>query len=302
MKPHHDFTPERAAAQHCAELIAPKTDAAAKDEAAAQFAASICEALPQKLQAQLGKGINVAAGEASTQTAAALMRSIGKPSASYAVTLPNSGQKILVTFDLIAASSLTDRLFGGDGKTTEKQDNENGKQSGEGLPTSSFLALEKIVRAFAVSLSTAAADDPPQIAHASDASKLDVFARGAACTSWALEVSQSGFDNWTARIAALQETVEAQGTEAEQATAGRLPQTFAEAAMSAPFAAAPLPLTAVLAETRLPLAKLASLKPGDLLPIAARREIPLQIGTDTLAHGKIGTLDDRVALQITQIL
>jgi flagellar motor switch protein FliM len=36
-----------------------------------------------------------------------------------------------------------------------------------------------------------------------------------------------------------------------------------------------------------------------VLPVSVARHVPLRVGEATIAHGTVGTLDDRVAVQIT---
>jgi flagellar motor switch protein FliM len=67
-----------------------------------------------------------------------------------------------------------------------------------------------------------------------------------------------------------------------------------------PFGAMPLTLSAVLVDMRIGFAELSNLQPGQILPVAVARSIPLKIGDKTIASGTIGALDDRVAVQISQ--
>ena len=62
----------------------------------------------------------------------------------------------------------------------------------------------------------------------------------------------------------------------------------------------PLTVLATLVDMRIPLARLATLKPGMVLPVSVARSVPLSIAGTIVAHGTVGELDDRVALQITQ--
>lgn len=52
------------------------------------------------------------------------------------------------------------------------------------------------------------------------------------------------------------------------------------------------PVRAVLFETRLPLAKAARLRPGDVLPIETPREVGLRVGAHRLASGTISPTDE----------
>ncbi|MGE3693173.1 MAG: FliM/FliN family flagellar motor switch protein [Novosphingobium sp.] len=70
--------------------------------------------------------------------------------------------------------------------------------------------------------------------------------------------------------------------------------------IDAPFDDVPLPLHAVLVDMRMPVSKLAELVPGQVLPVPVARSVPLRTGERTIAHGAIGTMEDRVAVRITQ--
>jgi flagellar motor switch/type III secretory pathway protein FliN len=70
---------------------------------------------------------------------------------------------------------------------------------------------------------------------------------------------------------------------------------------AAPFAAIPLPLHVVLAEIDLSLARLQTLAPGDLLPLALGRQVQLMLGDKPFAQGSIGTFEDRMAIRLTRI-
>ena len=69
----------------------------------------------------------------------------------------------------------------------------------------------------------------------------------------------------------------------------------------APFADMPIDLTAVLVDMSLPLATVSALSVGQVLPVPIARNVPVKVGARTYAHGTIGALDDRVAIQITQL-
>ena len=62
----------------------------------------------------------------------------------------------------------------------------------------------------------------------------------------------------------------------------------------------PVPVTAVLVDMTIGFSRLTSLKPGDVLPVAVARSVPLQVDGRTIATGTIGEVEDRVAVQILQ--
>jgi flagellar motor switch protein FliM len=83
-----------------------------------------------------------------------------------------------------------------------------------------------------------------------------------------------------------------------------------------PFAAMPLTLTALLVDTAMSLQVVSRLEPGQVLNLPIARSVPLIIGQPgagadhggghgsaavTVAQGTIGAVDDRVAIQITQL-
>ena len=304
MKPHHDFTAERAVAQHCGELLA---NSRARDDkqddraqCAARFVDGLCEGLPDRIQPLLiGRRSRVSAGDAATQTAASLMREIVRPSACYSMTLPSTGMRLLVSFDHAIATSLTDRLFGGDGQV----DSDNAPTAP--LPISSSMALQRVVKAIAATICDADDDADLVIAHDSDVTRLMPFPRGEYCTGWTLTTLQEGCPDWSVRIATLECDLAATAAGRKISDNSAANQPLATLASRASFADVPLEMRAVLAEMKLPIARIAGLSPGDILPLAPRREVPLQIGGGrvdrTLGFGSIGTLDDRVALQLTRI-
>jgi flagellar motor switch protein FliM len=67
-----------------------------------------------------------------------------------------------------------------------------------------------------------------------------------------------------------------------------------------PFGDMPLPITAVLVDMRMAVSAIARIEPGAVLPVSVARSVPLRIGHTTIAHGTIGALDDRVAVQLTK--
>lgn len=71
--------------------------------------------------------------------------------------------------------------------------------------------------------------------------------------------------------------------------------------LNGPASDVPLGIGAVLVDMTLPFATLSRLEAGQILPVAVARKIPLRIGEQTIAHGTIGEVDDRIAVQITQV-
>jgi flagellar motor switch protein FliM len=158
--------------------------------------------------------------------------------------------------------------------------------------------MERIVRALA---SATSEQGEVVVQHEAALSRVALFPRGEYCISWTIEMAQNGFDSWKVQLAMLETALHEHAAHCGRANHGDDARGYPADAASAPFDAVPIPINAVLAEARLPLARIASLRPGDLIPLPLQREVPLRIGRDTIAHGSVGTLDDRVALQLTRI-
>jgi flagellar motor switch/type III secretory pathway protein FliN len=60
-------------------------------------------------------------------------------------------------------------------------------------------------------------------------------------------------------------------------------------------------LHVVVAEFDLSLARLQTLGPGDCIPLTLGRQVPLLVGEKVLAHGSIGTSDDRMAICLNRL-
>jgi len=67
---------------------------------------------------------------------------------------------------------------------------------------------------------------------------------------------------------------------------------------AAPFADLPLALSALVVDMRVPFSTIAHLAPGMVLPVSVARHVPLRVDDQIIAHGTVGTMDDRVAIQI----
>ena len=70
---------------------------------------------------------------------------------------------------------------------------------------------------------------------------------------------------------------------------------------AAQFGGIPLSLCAVLAEFDVTLSQLERLAPGDIFALPAPRSVPLKVGEAVVAHGSIGTLDDHLAMCLSQV-
>lgn len=61
------------------------------------------------------------------------------------------------------------------------------------------------------------------------------------------------------------------------------------------------PVRSVLAEPRVPLARLVELKVGDVIPISFGADVPVMVGKDRLGMGTVGTSNGKAAIRITRL-
>lgn len=338
MKPNHDFTPERAVAQHCQELFMSEQTPEEKADELADFADRMQRVLHAKLAPQLGgERLGVNCDEVGKRKAASLYKAIGPASANIMVSCGGDEMPLLLSFDYGAALALTELAFGGHVKQIDKDLHE--------LPRSAWLVLESIAVQIAGGFVEAGEHigDCTVLRTHENVTKIDAFTKTTPCLVWPVSLQLGGFDTANSEDDAETGEPDDQGSEGEtsadanQDESGSKEQTGVElpfrivvaesdfiAAMeetgSAPlepqgehesisaalargnaFSAIPLAMRAVLAQVSMPVAKLAVLKPGDFIPFTPSSDVPLIVQNRTVARGRIGVLDQQVALNVTQI-
>jgi len=297
MKPHHDFTAQRAIAQHCPELFAAEPSQEDQSRAIEQFTKRLMRQLQSSLAVELGcEGLQISCDELGKRKAASLYKAIGPSAANVHLSCGNGDLSMLLSFDFGAALALTEQAFGGIVTAIDADLSE--------LPSSAWMVLESNATTIAQSFSQAAELGTARklIKAHENAEKLAAFGKSAACVVWPIVLTLPGDVELPFRIAVSEDDLMAAIDPAQPtATAVTNPDEII-AANARRFGALPLPIHAVLAELTMPVSRLAAQKPGDFIPFSPRREVPLQTGAKTLARGKIGALDDQVALNLTQIL
>ena len=131
---------------------------------------------------------------------------------------------------------------------------------------------------------------------------LAPFAEKAPLAMLTLEVEDGGVLPWLVTMAMPMGTLAAlfgYPDPTPASGAARSTRRLASAG-EAPFADIPLPLRAVLVDMRISFAAVAALEPGQILPVTVARRVPLRIDDHTIAHGSPGTMDEHIAIQITQ--
>lgn len=307
MRMGHAFAPARAAAMHCAELTAHSSGRGPNPaESAALLAAwrrDLARLLADDLSGLLsGDRLDVSVCEPERLSGADALRRIGPLAANALIRCGASGETALVSFDFATAIALTDKSFGGDGRITGSVP--------EALPRSAALLIDETACVIAGAITRASHGDMPPPAGASaggevivrseSAARLKPFALDGEALFFTLEIANRQGCTWRASLALAAERMGRLlpgGKRPVRPRTRRAPAT----GMGAPFADMPLPLHVVLAEFDLSLARLQTLAPGDMIPLAMGRQVPLLAGETLVAHGAVGTAEDRMAIRLTRI-
>ncbi len=292
MNSRHSFVAERRAAQHCAELLGRLPDSAALMPALARWSERLARLLGPAFASLLGGEEPVVTVGAPAETdLAGLTDLVGPLSASSLLNASRPGLHLLASVDGEAMLRLVDRAFGGRG--------EAGNPLPRSFPLSAELMIQRVETLLAGCLAEALGQ--PGLAalrRASNLADLAPFAAAAPLCVLQFELRE-GRDTPLRLLIAL----ERQHLPALFGHGEPVPRRAAAPAdpAAAPFADLPLPLTATLVDMRLPLATLATLEPGAVLPVAVARAVPLAIGATIIARGTLGAQDDRIAIKLTQL-
>lgn len=303
MRMAHDFAAARAAAQHCPELTGHGEARGPRPEERAELLTAwrrdLARALADDLSPLLSDDrLEVTIDEPDPLTGAAALERIGAVAANSLLRVGAGGgaggETALLSFDFATALALTDRSFGGEGRTADN--------APETLPRSAALMVEEAATMIAQTMTRASYADArgEVMIRSENAARLKPFAPDAACLMFTLVIANQQGCTWRASLVVTAERMDRLlpgASRTPRPRADRRPAT----GTAAPFASVPLSLHAVLAEFDLSLARLQTLSPGDSIPLTMGRQVPLMVGEQVLAYGSIGTADDRMAIRLTRI-
>ncbi|MFC0683325.1 FliM/FliN family flagellar motor switch protein [Novosphingobium clariflavum] len=240
----------------------------------------------------------VSAGMPMDGTLASLQGDLEGLAAHTLMVLEPGGLPVLATFEAETVFRLVDRTFGGRGALPDPIP--------EAFPLSALLLIDQIETCLGQALGAALEGPAPYLARSlrrdTSLRQLDPFPRGEELLMLTLEVEEPGFSPWSLRLSFPVATLAAVTMPPRRPAArksrshGRVPAR--PDARREPFASIPVEVTALLVDMTMPMARLSALSPGDVLPVAVARSVPLQLGGRTFATGAVGELDDRVAVQI----
>lgn len=290
MKVESTFVAERAAAQHCAELLRPASPPIALLPLVDQLGGKLARLLGPALAPLMGVAPTVEAGPASKTDCASHCAANTDLAAHCLLGVGNANSPLIATIEAGAAFQLVDRMFGGRGIAP--------RALPTAFPTSAQLMVTRIESVLLGPL-TETLGAASSLRRADSLAQLEAFAPAEHLATLQLTVTPQGSDPWSVTLALPLNVIETLLGAADNTGSARLKGSADPSA--APFADVPLPLTAVLVDMAVSMATIAALEPGAVIPVAVSRRVPLRIGRQTIAHGSVGALDDCAALQLTHI-
>jgi len=294
MKPERAFIAERAIARHDPALLRPGPSAAELVPALVRLS----ERLAKAVRGALGPLLGGAEPQINP------MKPMETDFADFCSEVPRlaanclmqvGASPFMVSIEGESILRLVDRAFGGPGDTPASLPKE--------FPLSAELMIGRIEQVIATALTVALAGNGGAIRSVRrDASlaQLQAMPDATKIASLLLNVVEQGRMPWAISIAFPLDTLGAMfahGDTGRRAKAARGPASPTDA----PFADLPVELAAVLVDMKLPLAAVSALRVGQVLPVPIARNVPVKIGGKTYACGTVGALEDRVAIQITQL-
>jgi len=301
MRMSHDFAPARLVAQHCTELVARGPRPEEREALVQAWRRDLARHLAADLSALLsGDRLSVEIASPEWLSGGDILAQIGPVAANSLLRCGSASVTVLLSFDHANALALADRSFGGDGML--------GENTAEPLPRSAVLLMDEAATLVAKALTKAALGDATEqsaalldgevIIRSENAARLRPFDLACDCALFPVMLTNEEGCVWTGLVALAADQLD---------NLLPCPQNAPRAARSSKGALAasmtgiPLSLYAVLAQFDLTLSELQALAPGDTIPLAMPRAVPLKIGDSVLAHGSIGTSDECMALRLTHI-
>ncbi len=299
MKPAGSFIADRLAAQHSAELLRGSRKAVDPVKELAGAGARLADML-ERLIGDLCAGAKVAvsAGEPVELAANVSNERRTEPMLNGMMTLGAKEVMMIASVPQRAILSIVDLALGGTGNDCELP---AGK-----LPLSvemMFGRFEKIVAASLVQGLGFA--DKSLVKTRSAGSALEATTPFAGCkrTVLSFEVLIVGTKPWEVNFVfpgSALANLFANRTDTPE-TAEPAANAVAADPVAEPFGGIPLPLRAVLVDMTVPVSALSRLKPGMVIPVTVARSVPLFAGDQVIAHGSVGEMEDRAALQLSKI-
>ncbi|MCB2075554.1 MAG: FliM/FliN family flagellar motor switch protein [Novosphingobium sp.] len=296
MKPERAFIADRPLAQHCPELLRAGPAPAELTPTLTKFGDRLARAFASGLVRIWGNdALEVSSNPPRECTMSELASEIAPLAANTLVSGGTRDERFLASVDAEAVLRLVDRAFGGSGEAPAEPP--------EAFPLSAELLISRletlVVRTLEQALDAKSEGAIRALRRDGSLTELAPFADSEPLLVVTLDIEEAERAPWHVTFALPAKTAGDLFGKAEQPRAAGSGNRAVPAADEEPFGDIPLTLCATLVDMRIPFSSLSTLKPGQLLPVAVARSVPLTIGDKVVAHGTVGEMDDRVAVQIT---
>jgi flagellar motor switch protein FliM len=294
MKPERAFHAERPLAQHCPELLRTNAAPVPLMPALTRLSEGLARALASGLASfYRGEAPLVRSMAPRECTMAELAQDIAPLAANSLLATGSPDMPALSSVEAEAVLRIVDRAFGGRGDAPSPMPT--------AFPLSAELMVTRIesVVAGAIGQVLGRWGEVQALRRDGCIIQLAAFAEHEKLGVLTLEVDDPGRAPWKVRVALPEAALVKLFGDGERPVPKR-DRGLKPNPADEPFGDVPLTISAVLVDMRIGFAELSKLQPGQIMPVAVARSVPLKVGDKTVAHGTIGALDDRVAVQITQ--
>lgn len=301
MKPQREFIAERPLAEHCPELLkrgpAPEDLLHLLERMGQRFARRLSGAFAPLMG---GEAPIVSCGSPRETTIASLNQSVAALAANSLLAIGSAQTPLLVSIEAEPVLRIVDRAFGGKGEAPAPLPRQFPPAAELMIARLETLLGEHLAAAIGVTAGRSPHAETPEITSIrrdGSLSALTPFDDKLPLAALTLEVDDGGVLPWLMTVAMPFATLGRMFGYGERAPQSQ-PRKHRNDPMQEPFGDMQLTVSAVLVDMRLPFPTIATLAPGVVLPVSIARHVPLRVGDRTIAHGTVGTMDDRVAVQI----
>lgn len=296
MRPERAFIAERALAQHDPVLLRPGPSVGDLVPALARMSERMARTLRGALSPLLGGAEPQINPMKPMQTDFAdFCSEIPRLAANSLFHIGNA--PFMATIEGENVLRLLDRAFGGPGDTPSSLPKE--------FTLSAELLIERVEQIIAACLALALGGSTGGAIRAvrreAAYANLQAMPDSTQVAGLTFNVMEQGRMPWGISLAFPIETLAQVFAHGEATTRPPRPPRGPNLPTQAPFSELPIEVTAVLVDMKLPLATISTLEVGQVLSVPIARSVPLIVGGKPCAHGSIGALDDRVAIQISQL-
>ena len=297
MKPESALIADQLLAQHCPELLRAGPTHADLAPSLKRFGTRLARALTVSFGRLWNDDtLEVRSNDPRECTMADLAAETAPLAANALLGAGKRDARFLASIEAEAVLRLVDRAFGGRGEAPSPLP--------EAFPLSAELMIARLESAVAGAIARALdaqGDDAVRtLRRDSNLKELTPFNDGEPLLALTLVVEEGDCKPWQLTFAFPADTLDEIFGKDEQPRAPGSGHKGHSDPGGETFGDIPLTVCATLVDMRIPFSSLSTLQVGQVLPVAVARSIPISIGDKVVAHGTVGEMDDRVAVQVTK--